>query len=99
MFPARPSPIFPPDMDLHTDEVSTIKCPADVSVEYSGLAVVLTSPLAAGASVVCTGTYTLTAQDIDDLLRTNVVTVEARDNYDYEVEASVTDTVTLDQVN
>lgn len=60
---------------------------------------VLTSPLAADASVVCTGTYTLTAQDINNLLRTNLATVKASDQYDYEVEASVTDTVMLEQVN
>lgn len=60
---------------------------------------VLTSPLAAGASTVCTGTYTLTAQDIDNLLRASLVTVEANDQYGYEVEASADETVTLDQVS
>lgn len=59
----------------------------------------LTSPLAAGAFVVCTGTYTLTAEDINNLLRASRVTVDAKDQYGYEVEASADETVTLEQVS
>lgn len=59
----------------------------------------LTSPLAAGVSVVCTGTYTLTAEDIDNLLRASRVTVDAEDQYGYEVGASAEETVTLEQVS
>lgn len=98
-----PVPSFPSicysDTPLDTDETSTIQCPTDVPVEYSGSAVVLTSPLAAGASIVCTGTYTLTTQDIDNLLCSSLGTVTANDRYDFEVEASVTETVTLEQAS
>lgn len=53
----------------------------------------------AGASVECTGTYTLTAEDIHNLSRETFVTISAKDQYDYEVGASVDDTVTLKQVS
>lgn len=53
----------------------------------------------AGASVECTGTYTLTAEDIDNLSRATFVTISAKDQYGYELGASKDDTVTLKQVN
>lgn len=70
----------------------------DVAVEHRGTALVLTSPLAPGASVRCTGAYTLTAEDIDNLLRASRVTVDAKDQYDYGVGAFADETVTLEQV-
>lgn len=99
LLPAGPTSICFAGIHLHSDVASTIECPADVSVENnSGFAVVLSSPLAAGASIVCTGVYKLTAQDIDNLSHESFVTVEANDQYDYLVEALVTETVTLEQV-
>ncbi|CAM9230892.1 unnamed protein product [Scytosiphon promiscuus] len=77
---------------------STIQCPADILVEYRGESLVLIAPLVAGESVVCTGVYTLTAGDVNDLMRESLVTVEAEDQYGYEVVSSADDTVVLEQV-
>lgn len=59
----------------------------------------LKSPLAVRAHVVCNATYSLTAEDIDNLLRASRVTVEAHDQYGYQVEVSANETVTLEQVS
>lgn len=69
-----------------------------MAVEHRAAALVLTSPLAAGVSVVCTGTYMLTTEDVDNLMRASTVTVDARDRYDYNVSVSVDDRVVLEQV-
>ena len=42
-----------------------------------------TNPLEASETVVCTGTYTLTADDIENLRREGLVTVEAKDEHGY----------------
>ncbi|CAM9789547.1 unnamed protein product, partial [Ectocarpus sp. 6 AP-2014] len=86
------------DSSLVSEEVSTIECPSEVLVEHVGEALLLTSPLVAGASVECTGTYKLTAEDIHNLSRATFVTISAKDQYGYEVGASKGDTVTLKQV-
>lgn len=59
----------------------------------------LVAPLVAGESVVCTGIYTLEAEDVDNLMRESLATVEAKDEYGYEVTSSAADTVTLEQVS
>lgn len=56
-----------------------------------------TNPLEASETVVCTGTYTLTADDIENLRREGLVTVEAKDEHGYHVGLSVPTIVTLDQ--
>lgn len=76
--------------------LSTISC--GVNVERKEAGVVLTSLLAADDSVLCTGTYALTGDDVDNLGRESLVTVSAQDKYGNDVVASVAETVTLEQV-
>lgn len=68
-------------------------------VEHRGEGLVLLRPLLAGEDVVCNGTYVLTTEDVDNLMRASSVTVDAKDRYDYVVSATVDETVTLDQVS
>lgn len=58
---------------------------------------ILTDPFVAGATVVCTGKYTLMAGDVENLRRENHVTVEAKDEYGHLVKRAVTKIVPLDQ--
>ncbi len=99
----RPSESIPvvlfPVAFLPTDQKSTIECPADVPLEHRGEGLVLTSPLLAGEDVVCNGTYVLTTEDVDNLMRASSVTVDAKDRYHYVVSATVDEAVALDQVS
>lgn len=61
--------------------------------------VTLAYPLAVDETVTCSGAYSLTVQDIDNLERITIGTVTAKDEYSYEVGASDTETVALSQVS
>lgn len=75
---------------------STIVCTEAFTVFGGG--VNISNPLVVDGEVSCSYTLLLTADDVDDLERTAVVTVTAGDEYDYQVTASATEVVSLSQV-
>lgn len=78
---------------------SSILCDSiDIEVLEKG-SVIFANPLAAGDTVECTGTYTLMSDDVENLRRESVVTVEAKDEDGYHVGKSVTKTVPLNQAS
>lgn len=78
---------------------SNILCDSiDIEVLEKG-SVIFANPLAAGDAVECTGTYTLSPDDVENLRRESVVTVEAKDEDGYRVGKSVTETVPLNQAS
>lgn len=58
----------------------------------------LANDVSVGASIICTGTYVLTADDIDALETVSTASVWAMDPFDTEVTSSATATTSLDQV-
>lgn len=60
--------------------------------------VVITHSLVVDAEISCSYTHVLTADDVNELERKAIVTVTARDEYDYQVESSLTEVVSLSQV-
>lgn len=78
---------------------SIIQC-ASIDTEPLGIGYVMfTKPLEVGDTLVCTGTYTLTSDDVENLRRQSLVTVEAKDEGGYHVGMSVTRIVPLDQAS
>lgn len=77
--------------------LSSITCSED-NYTVSGDTVSLSQSLAVGSIVTCSGYYTLTATDIDNLERVTTTTVSARDEHSYGLEESFTETVQLSQV-
>lgn len=70
----------------------------DSALENNGISAIFTDPQEAGATILCTGSYTLTASDVNDLKRESSISVEARDQYNFAVGTSVSETVFLKQV-
>lgn len=58
----------------------------------------LAGELELGAEVKCTGSYAITAADVDNLARSSSAYVTAEDEYLTEVTADAAVTVVLDQV-
>lgn len=81
---------------LTDDGESTIVCNGDYIVNKGD--VNITGPLEVDKDISCSYTYHLTAEDVDNLERPSVVKVTGKDDYGYEVEASVTAEVSLSQV-
>lgn len=78
---------------------SIIECPS-IDTEPLGIgSVIFTKPLEVGDTLVCTGTYTLTSDDVENLRRESLVTVEAMDEEGYHVGMSVPRTVPLYQAS
>lgn len=77
------------------DGDSSLDCDAAFSV--AGSTIVLES-LAVNGLVVCTGTFMLSADDVDNLERESGATVAAVDKYGYSVGAAATALVVLSQV-
>lgn len=82
---------------LPAEGESTIVCNEDFAV-FQG-SVHITDPLVPNGFISCNYTHLLTADDVNNLERRDVVNVRARDGYDYEVEASVTEVVSFSQVS
>jgi len=62
--------------------------------------VYITDPLVAdGGFITCNYSYLVIADDINNLGKSAVVNVTAKDEYDYQVVASYTEAVSLSQVN
>lgn len=59
---------------------------------------VLAGEIDLGAEVRCTGSYRITATDVDNLERKSSASVTAEDEYETEVAADAAVTVVLDQV-
>lgn len=78
------------------DGESTIVCIQDFTVFKNE--VNITGSLAVDAEISCSYTHVLTADDVNELERKAVVTVTARDEYDYQVESSLSEVVSLSQV-
>lgn len=82
---------------MHSDAgQSAIVC-GESSTVFEDM-VLFTAPLAVDAVITCSGTHVLTAADVDNLERTTIGTATAKDEYDYKVEASSSETVSLSQV-
>lgn len=75
---------------------STIVCTEAYTVLGGGVSI--TNALVVGGEVSCSYTLLLTADDVNNLERTAVVTVTAKDEHDYQVDASATEVVSLSQV-
>lgn len=75
---------------------STLEC--NVNVTVAGNAVVLVDPLVVDDWFTCAAMHILTSDDVDNLERDSTATVSAKDVYDFEVSASDTEVVELDQV-
>lgn len=82
---------------LTADGDSTIVCTAEDFIVNKG-DINIAGPLAVDRDVSCSYTYILTADDVDNLERKAVVKVTGKDEYDYEVDASDTEVVSLSQV-
>lgn len=78
------------------DGESTIACNEDFVVFESG--VNITDVLGVDGEIVCNYTHVLTADDVNYLETVAVAKVTAKDEYDYHVEASVTEAVSFSQV-
>lgn len=83
-------------LPFSADGESTIVCTEAFAI--FGGAVHISNPLVVNGGVSCKYTILLTAQDVDDLEKTAVVTVTARDEHDFHVTASATEVVPLSQV-
>lgn len=83
-------------LPFSADGESTIVCTEDFTVLGGG--VTISNPLVVDGEVSCSYTHLLTADDVNDLERTAVVHVTAKDEHDYQVVASVTEVVSLSQV-
>lgn len=82
---------------LAADGESAIVCNGDFIVNKGN--VNITGPLEVDRDISCSYTYVLTAEDVDNLERNAVVKVTGKDEYGYEVDASVTAEVSLSQVS
>lgn len=78
------------------DGKSTIVCSEDFIVFEDGVNV--TDALVVDGEILCNYTYALTGGDVSNLETAAVVNVTAKDEHDYRVGASATETVPLSQV-
>lgn len=78
------------------DGESKIVCTQDFTVFKNE--VTITDSLVVDAEISCSYIHVLTADDVNELERKAIVTVTARDEYDYQVESSFSEVVSLSQV-
>lgn len=100
-------PFFPDPVSFSTpvlkDDTSDFACDVPFSDTTTGAdndaqRMYLANDVAVGQSIVCTGTYVLTADDIDALQTVSTASAWAVDTFGTEVTSSATTTTSLDQV-